>query len=183
MGSISARERRLIALLILTALGALIWMLIVAPLMNGFTTRQERREQLALQYQHNLRTIGGIPRLRRQAEREAKAIVDFQISSANLEGGREWLKARVQRAIEKSGGEFRDAGDAEGRPGWAKVRATARLTLPQLAAALEQIQNAPPWLIVETVTITANDALVTGQSSSMDVQLEASVPLRAAAAR
>lgn len=180
---ISARERRLVALLILMALLALAWFLVAKPVLDGFAARSDRRAQLALRYAHNQQVIGAIPRLRRHAEAQRAAIRGFAIEMRSTEAGREWLKQRLQRAVERAGGEFREAGDAEGRPGWARARASARMTQPQLVALLNQLQNDPPWLVVETLTIGSNDALVTGQSSSMDVQVEASIPLRTAAAR
>lgn len=179
----SSRERRLIALLILVGIVALFWFGIASPIIAVFSARTERRDQLALQYVHNLRTIGAIPRLRRKAEEQRAAIRTFVIGARNAEAGREWLKDRLQQAVERSGGEFRDAGDAEGQPGWARARASARMTLPQLTAALARLQNNSPWLILEGLSISASDALVTGQSSSMDVQIEASIPLRPATSR
>jgi hypothetical protein len=181
IGPTSARERRLVALLILMMAIAILWFAILAPVINGFAERAERREQLSLRYVHNLRTIGSVPRLRRQAEEQRAAISNFVTGARSVEEGREWLKDRLQKAIEQSGGEFREAVDVDARPHWARARASARMTLPQLTAALGRLQNAPPWLIVESLSISASDVLVTGQSSSMDVQVEASIPLPASA--
>lgn len=179
----SPRERRLMALLILTGLVALAYLGVVAPIMAGFAARAERRDQLTLRYVHNLRTIGSIPRLRRQAEERRRAIGSFVIEARGVEAGREQLKERLRRAIERAGAEFREAGDGEGRPGWVRARASARMTLRQLTATLDQLQNGPPWLVVETLSVGANDALVNGQLSTMDVQIEVSIPLRPASAR
>ncbi|WCM28035.1 type II secretion system protein GspM [Sphingomonas sp. QA11] len=171
------------ALLILTALVALVHLAIVSPIVGGFATRTERREALTLRYAHNLRTIGSIPRLRRRAEQQRDSIGAFVIEARNVEAGREVLKERLQHTIEHAGGEFREGGDGEGQPGWARARASARMTLPQLTATLDQLQNSSPWLVIETLSVAANDALVTGQSSTMDVQIEVSVPLRPATVR
>lgn len=179
----SPRERRLVALLILMALIALVWFALVAPILGGFAARQERRTQLALRYAHNQRVIATIPRVRRDAENQRAEARVFAIDSRNVEAGREWLKARLQRAIENAGGEFREAGDADSPAGVARARASARMTQSQLTATLGQLQNTPPWLIVESLSISANDALVTGRSSNMDVQIEASIPLRPSTAR
>jgi hypothetical protein len=179
----STRERRLIALLILTALVTATYFVAVAPIVAGFAARAERRAQLELRYAHNLRTIASIPALRRHAERQRAATAGFALDVRSTETGREWLKDRMQRAVDAAGGEFREGNDAESPSGWARARASARLTLPQLARVLGLLQNQPPWMIVDTLSVTANDALVTGQASPMDVELEASIPLRAAAAR
>jgi len=183
MRSMSARERRLVALLILTAIIAAAYFVVIGPIVTGFAARAERRGQLTLRYVHNQRAIGSIPRLRRQAELQRGVTDAFVADVGNAEAGREWLKDRLQRTVDRVGGEFREGSDAEGRPGWARARGAARMTLPQLTAALASLQNEPPWLIVETVSVTADDALVTGQSSSMEVEIEAAIPLRSAAVR
>ncbi|CAM8663174.1 type II secretion system protein GspM [Sphingobium sp. H39-3-25] len=179
----SPRERRLVALLILVALIAVLWFAIVAPIAAGFSTRAQQREQLNLSYLHNQRTIASVPRLRRQAEDARRNIEAYVIGAANAEAGREQLKSRAQRIVERSGGEVRGVGDAEAEAGWARASIAARMNLPQLVSTLDQLQNNPPWLIVETVSVDANDALVTGQSSTMDVQIEIAIPIRAAPAR
>lgn len=183
MRPVSPRERRLIALLILVALAALAWFVIVSPIAAGFSTRAQQREELNLRYLHNQRTIASVPRLRRQAEEARRRIDAYVIPAPNAEHGRETLKERLHRIIERSGGDVRAVGDAEGEAGWARASISARMTLPQLASTLDQLQNTPPWLVIETLSVEANDALVTGQSSIMDVHLEAAIPFRAAAAR
>ena len=183
MRPVSPRERRLVALLILIALIALAWFIIVSPITAGFSARAEQRAQLHLRYLHNQRTMASIPRLRREAEEARRHIDTYVIGALNTEAGREVLKQRLQRIVERNGGEVRGVGDAEADTGWAKATMAARVSLPQLITILDQLQNTPPWLIVETLSVEANDALVTGQSSTMDVQFEAAIPFRAAAAR
>lgn len=187
MRQISVRERRLIALFILTVLIAAVWFCIVAPIFDGFTARSDRREALLLRYTHNQRTIASIPRLRLKAEKQAAASRAFVADVRTAEAGREWLRERLQTAVERSGGEFRDAADAEGLPGWVRVHVAARMSLPQMAAALTELQNTPPWIIVESLSVTTSDGPAAGQSPTLppnlDVQIEASTPLRPAAAR
>lgn len=179
----SARERRLVALLILLAAIALAWLLLVAPVLAGFAERAQRREALALQYAHNLRTIGAIPRLRRQAERQRAATRGYVLDAADVEAGRELVKARLQDAVEANGGEYREGSDAEGRPGWARASAAARLSLPQLVAVLTRVRGDAPYLVTEALTVSADEAVVTGRATTLEVTIDASAPLRAPAAR
>lgn len=183
MRAISARERRLVALLILTALVTAAYFLVVAPIVAGFHARAERAERLRLLYVHNLRTIATIPRLRREAERDRAEARAFFLAVPGAEAGREVLKDRVQRAVEAAGGSFREGADADGGAGWARVRATARMTLPQFLAALASLQNQPPWLVIDHVGMSAGNALVPGQPPILDVEFEAAIPFRPAAAR
>jgi hypothetical protein len=180
---LSAREQRLVALLILTGLIALVYFAVIHPIAAGFAARDARREQLLGTYAHNVRTIASIPRLRRRAEQQRASITAFVLPARNVEAGREALKDRLQRVIEAAGGEFREGADGEGPAGWVQVRATARMTLPQLGATLARLGDERPYLIVDTLTIGADTALVIGQSSAMDIQIEASIPLRPAPAR
>jgi hypothetical protein len=183
--TLSPRERRMVALLILMALFALVYLAVVAPIASGFAARDARREQLLLRYQHNVRTIASIPRLRRQSEQRRAASRAFVLPAHDLESGREALKERLQRAIEAGGGEFREANDGEGeaRPGWAQARATASTSLGQLTATLARLQQDQPFLVVDTLTVGADAALTTGRPSALDVQIEASIPIRPGIAR
>lgn len=183
MRPISARERRLVALLILTAAATVVYFLVVAPIFAGFQARADRQDRLTLTYLHNVRTIATIPRLRRDAEAARAAAASFYLPGTNAEAGREWLKDRLQRAVEEAGGTFRDGADADAPAGWARARGAARMTLPQLAAALARLQNQPPWLIVDSVTMNAGNVLASGQTPVLDVEIEAAIPLRPAAAR
>lgn len=180
---LSSRERRLLALLILIAFAALCYLLAIEPIVEGYSVRAARRQQLETIYRHNQKTIASVPLLRRQAEQQRKITDRFTIRAATIEDGRELLKTRLRRAIEHAGGEYREGSDGDGRTNWAKVRAKARMTLPQLTSVLAQLQNQPPWLVIDTLAISADDALVTGKSTEMDIEIEASIPLRTAAAR
>lgn len=183
MRPISARERRLVAVLILIAAIAAVHFLVIAPIARGFEARAERREQLALQYTHNLRTIAAIPRLRRQAEQQRAAIANFKIDVRNVEEGREQLKARLARTIGDVGGGYHNGNDAESRPGWASARASATLTPSQMTMLLARLQNEPPWLIIENLSVGSNDTPLTGQTSALEVEIEASIPISIAAVR
>lgn len=181
--AVSRRERRLVAVLILTAVVAAAYGLLVGPLLQGFAAREARRAQLALLFAHNQRTIATIPALRRQAERQRDAIARFAAAASTVEAGRELLKSRLQGAVEHVGGEVREGGDGEGRPGWARARVAARLTLPQLRALLDLLEAEPPWLVIETLGVRAPETPASGDPSVLDIDLEASIPLRPAIAR
>lgn len=183
MRTMSKRERRLLAGALLIGTIALAWLIVVAPIVNGFADRADRRAQLRMTYAHQQRTIASVPRLRRQAERQRAAIGDFALPTASLDAGRERLRDRLLQTVEGVGGDFRESVDAEGRPGWARVQASARLSLSQLTFLLDRLQNEPPYLIIDSLTIAADEAVVTGKPSALDIQLEASIPLRPAAAR
>lgn len=179
--AISSRERRLVAVLILTALLALCWFVAIAPIIAGFAARAQAREALALRYAHNVRTISTIPRLRRRAEAERAALAPYVLPVRATEQGREWLKSRLQQVIAQPGGEMREATDAEAPDGWAAARATARLSVPHLVGILRRLDSEPPWLVVRSVTIGTNDPALA--RSGLNVQVDVAIPIRAAVAR
>lgn len=181
--TLSPRERRLLAVMILMAVVALLWFAIVGPVLDGFAERRERRQQLTQLYAHNVRVIGGIPRARRRAERQREQAGAFVLVAANPDQGREALRIRLQQAIEAAGGAFREGADAESPAGTVRVRATARVSQAQLSLVLNRLQNAPPFLIVGSLSIAADGALVATGPSPLDVQIEAVMPFRAGRAR
>jgi general secretion pathway protein M len=183
MRPLSRREARLIALLILVALIALLDLMVVAPIVSGFTDRAEQRELLLARYSANDRTIAAIPRLRRRAEAQGHALARFTLAAADSAGAAQNLRDRLQNAVTAIGGDFRGSADAPAAPGWASAHVDARLTQPQLAALLTNLENSPPFLIVNSLSVSADDALVTGTASTLDVQIEASVPVHLSAAR
>lgn len=183
MRAMTSRERRLVALLILMALITAIWLVMIGPIIAGFSERAERRQSLIQQYQANERIIGSIPRLRRQAERQRSAMRDFTYAAPTAMAASAALQARVQRTIETAGGEVRAIDESGTTTSQTKVQASAKLTLAQFADALARLQNEPPYLSVEALSITSDEALVTGKLETMEVSFEVSLPVIAAQPR
>jgi general secretion pathway protein M len=183
MRTLSARERRLVAILLLIALLALVQLAVIGPIVSGFTSRAERREALLLTYQRNARIIANIPRLRRQAERQRATVGRVTLPAGAAEPGGEMLKERLQHAVEGVGGEFRGAEDVTAPAGWVRASVGTRLTASQLNKLLASLENSQPYLIINSLLVTADEALIAKGPSQLDVQLEATIPLRATATR
>ena len=64
MTMLNARERRVLAVGLLLALIAGIWLALVAPVLAGFRDRAHRREELLAQYKANQRLLASTPALR-----------------------------------------------------------------------------------------------------------------------
>lgn len=182
--TLTTRQSQAAALLILLALLAFIALVIVGPLVSGFYERAAQRRQLALQYSANERNIAAIPRLRRLAEAHEQSLGDFVLTAPDAASAGEALRQRLQTAIITLGGEFRGGEDIPApSAGQAATRITARISSSQLNLLLVSIQNSKPFLTITALVIGADEALVTGQASALDVQIEASIPYRPAAKR
>ena len=177
MRTLSQRERKLLALFILCIVASLIWVVIVGPVISGFSERSARRSLLTQQYQANQRMIGSIPRLRRQVERQREDLRNFVITAPTQAAAGVILQERLQRTIENAGGEVRAIEDASGADGQARAHGSARMTLAQLTAMLARLQNEPPYLVVEALNIAADQAVLSGRPETMEVGLEISGPV------
>ena len=182
MRPLSARERKLIAVALLIAAIALVWLAVVDPILSGFASRAGRREMLLQRQAYAQRMIASIPRLRRQAERQRSTLRDFAIAAPDAARAGDMLAERLRTAIESTGGEFRASDRAAAPPGLASVRVDARLSLDQLVALLGRLQNDPPFLVVESLTIAADRALIENSLGELDIRLEVSIPFGASAA-
>lgn len=180
MRTLSPRESRLLAVLGLVAALALVQFAVVAPLLDGFSARAAEREMLRQRQSAETRLIAAVPRLGRIAGARRALLRGYVLAPADAAGASEYLRGQAQAAIAAVGGDYRGGEDATAGPGIAAVRVSARLTPAQLTALLVRLQNARPAIVVPAYAIAADDVLVTGKASAMDVQLEAQVPYSAA---
>ncbi len=175
--NMSARERKLVAILILLGLLAALWLGLISPVINGFTGRAALREQLHGEFARNERQIASIPRLRRSIEQQRLGNADFRTAGPNVLAATETLKERMTDLVSTEGGELRAVQDVSNRPGWARIWIEAKMTLPQLVSALTKAQNQTPFLVVNGVSIAADKALQSGKLDILDVRIEVSSPI------
>lgn len=183
MRSLSARESRLLAVLALIAAIAAVDLAVVDPLVSGFAQRRTERQALQARLDANNRMIAAIPRLRRQAEAGQRAMARYVLTAPDPESAGQMLRDHLQNAVHAVGGEFRGSEDFPPVRDRVTVRIDAAVTAGQLAALLAGIQNSPPFLTIGSLVVNADDAAIVGQASQLEIQLEASVPLRLSRAR
>lgn len=176
MKPLTLRERRLVAIGLLIALLAFVYLGVVTPLLSGFAERAERRDTLSAQFAQNERMIARIAGLRRTAETLSRDQSRFTLAAPNAEAAGERLKERLGSALERAGGELRSTETVEAPQGWTRAAAAGQMTNDQIVTMLERLQNEPPYLAIEALTIIADRALVSGKLDRMDVKLEASIP-------
>lgn len=181
MTSLSARERRLVAVFILLLLVALVYRLVVAPFIDGFTERSERRAQLAQMFVHNQHLIDSVPVLRRKAEAQRADFGRFALGAPSISVAQDRLKQRLGDRLAAAGGQLRSMDEINAGAGWVGVSMQCDLTLPQLVSLLQDLQNQPPYLVVTGLTIVADRAFQSGKLDVMDVRIDIAIPYTRAA--
>jgi type II secretory pathway component PulM len=176
MTSLSDRERRLVALLILVAVITLGWLAVVSPIIGGFEARAAERERLALVQASNQRLIDNVARLRRQAEAQKADMARFHVVAPTAEAASEQLKVRISTLIGEAGGEVRALQDIEAAEGRIELRIEARVSDAQLVRLVERLQNAEPLMVVRTLSVSAPAALggdpAASQSRKLEIRLD-----------
>ena len=132
--TLSARERKLIAVALLLAVVALIWAIVIGPVISGFASRAEQRTQLRAEYQRNSRLINAIPALRRRAEKQQSVRDQLVIAAPNATLARDRLRERLRREFTVAGGQVTAVQDLPGQPGAVSV-----ITMPTSFASLISI--------------------------------------------
>lgn len=179
----TARERRLVAILLLVAMCAFLWLGVVAPVMHGFAARADERARLAQSYANNVRLIDRIGALRATAEQQRMRARDYAIRAGQPDAAGEMLRKRLSDAITRSGGQLRLVQGTVAPAGWVRAVAQAQMSHTQLIALLDTLGTTPPYIVFETLDIAADRAVVSGTLDLMDVKIEISAPYAVGPAR
>ncbi len=174
MSSLSPRERRLVAVLLLVALVAGLIYGIALPIVDGFAARAEARSSLFETFVRDENAVAQIASVRRAAEAQRRDVARFRLAGGTAASAADGLKERVAAAITATGGSLRSVDDIAAAVGSIRVRAEARLTTVQLVAVIAALDRGVPLLVVEALAVAADDAVQSGRSGPMDVRLEIS---------
>lgn len=183
MRPLAKRERQGIAILLLVVMIALVQLVVVAPIVGGFTQRAERRTALERQYLANQRLAAMVPQLRRQAEQQRTQLQFYALIAPSPAVASTVLLDRLQKTVERVGGELRSTEEVTSQDDVVRGRVSARMTLSQLSTLLARLQNEAPYLVVSALSVSADQAVISRKLEPLDVALEVSVPLVRAAAR
>ncbi len=175
------RERKLLAVGILVLVVVLAYLAIVAPIVRGFAERRDERETQLLRYQRNERLIASVPRLRRVVEQQAPQRRRFVLEASDQAEARDYLQERLRSVLAGVGTDLANAEAVEGEQGAVAISGTARMSYPQLLHLMQKIQNDEPFVLLDGITVVANQALASGQLDTMDVKIDISIPYSPAA--
>lgn len=183
MRELSPRESRLIAVGLLILALLLIDLVIVQPLIDGFADRAKQREELLVRYAANNRTIAAIPRLSRQAANRDKQTARYTLVAADAAAASDALRDRVQTAANVAGAEFRGSEDLGAANGMVATRATVRVPAGKITPLITAIENSTPLVTITALSISADDALLTGTAASLDVKIDIAIAFHPSATR
>lgn len=175
MRPLSIRERKLVAIGLLVLLIAGVWTLLLSPLIDGFTERSDQRALLRATYERNSRLINAIPVVRRRAEQLQPQTAQFAMTGPSIANARDLLQERLRKDFAAVGGELTASQEAAEQPDSARAWIQGRMSLPNLEALLVRLNDTPPYLIIESLRISADQGMETGHFDKLDVRLEASI--------
>jgi general secretion pathway protein M len=176
MANLSVRERRLIALALLVAVVASLWYGLVNPLLDGFAARAAEREQLSDDRARQLRLLGSVGVWRARAKRQQSTLDAFALRAPSAGAAADAAKQRLLAVVAAEGGTVKTLREEPGPAGMVRLRAELQLTLTQLSASLRVIENQKPYVVIEKLSITADQAVVSGRLSPMDVSIDLALP-------
>ena len=180
MRPLSARERRLAAVGLLVLAIALVWLVVVSPLVGGFMERAAERRELRETYRRNERLIASLPALRAEAEAQRRNAPRFAVAAPTEDLAAEALKERLQHLSAQEGFTVAAMEDlqADAAPGAVKLRADVTLTLTQLIDTLRRLQSEDAYVVIDYLSISADRSLAAGRLAPLDVRLELSTAWR-----
>ena len=176
MRPMTPRERRLLAIGVLIAGVALLWLAGIQPLVGGFIDRAAQRNELRNTYMRNQRLAAALPAWRIAAESQRRDASRFLIPAAAQPLAAEALKERVQKLASDEGFPVTGIEDLQGdaAPGIVRVRADFTLTLTQLCETLRRLENEGAYVAIDYLSIAANDGTAGSRLGSLAVRVELS---------
>lgn len=177
MTPMTPRERRLVAVALLAAAICLPLFGIILPIANGFAERAETREQLITTHERQARALGRLPFWRRAATAQRRDLAAFRIDALSETAAADLLRERLGAVAARSGVAVKSIREAPGSPGEIRAAMEFQASLPATHAFLRSLTGAPPWLVVETVSIGADAAFGSGHLEPIDVRIEVAAPI------
>lgn len=176
MRPLSPRERKLVAVLILVLAVSLVLMLVIGPVVSGFTERAARRDALVQTFHANEQRIGSLNALQAEAERQVGEMRALFMAAPDPDEAGESLRARIEAAALEAGADVKASEALPADDGWARAALDVRLGHTQLAGLLARLNALKPALALDGLTVIAEDALTNPKSDVLDVRLEATAP-------
>lgn len=174
MSALAPRERRLIALGIMAAVFAIVWMIAVRPVLSGFAGREQRRQDLLATYTRGERVIGAM-RVTRAAVRTQRATLgQYAILAPDQASAIDILRERVQVAARASHAVVASVQEAPAPSGFVAVDARLTISIDKLGPFVATVENGAPLLVVDQLGVSAEQAATSGHAAPVEVKLDLS---------
>jgi Tfp pilus assembly protein PilO len=177
MRTLSERESRLLAVLLLVAAISLVMLVLVNPVIDGFRERAALRERLGQEFRVNEQRIASLNSLEHEALQQQDAMRARFITGPDADEAGETLREKIEATAIASGANVKAT---EAIPStddaWVRVALEAQLSHAQFATLLARLNQQEPAVVVETVVVSASEALNDPKSDLLNVRLEASAP-------
>jgi hypothetical protein len=185
MRPLAPRERKLVAVGLLVAVGAVLWLGLLSPYLDSFQRRARQRQQLLARYAAGQRLLDAAPTLRVEAAEQRRSSARFKITAPSRETASSALRQRLASVLTEAGGSVATVQDAQADAGLDRVsaRADAVMTYSQFVAGLRRLENEEPYVVVDYTALGADRALHAGHAAPLDVRLQISAVFYPASAR
>ena len=172
--SLTARERRLLAVGALVLALAAVWLTAVRPLVAGFFDRAAERERMS----HDLAVARALlaqrPMWQARFRRLAEESGDFGPPDADAATTR--ATDQVLAAVAAQGATVNAIRPQAGSPGLSRMSVDIRADLPQAVAILQTLARARPYLVVDSVSFATDPEAAAGRAGAMNVMLDIGAP-------
>ncbi len=175
MRALVPRERRLLALGLLVLVFGLVWFVVVRPIVDGFDTREEERQQLLLNYARGERVIGAMRATRAALRLQHASAADYAVQAPSAALATDLLRERVINAARAAHATVASVQETQAPAGTVAVRADLTLPSERIAPLIAAIENARPWPVIEQFGVVANSSVAVDTATPVDVRLDVSV--------
>ncbi len=172
MNGLALRERRLIAIALLLALVAAVWLGAVHPVIGGFQGRADQRAAALDDYARNARVISSYRRLRAEASAQARSAPELEIIAVSAAAAAAAARDRLDRDLSASGASVHAVRGRPSDPGTVRLRADFQIPLAGLNNLLRRVHDQAPPGIVDSLSVAADGAAA--RPSVLEVRLDVS---------
>lgn len=173
MNGLTARERRLVAVGLLVAAAAVVWLLVVSPVLSGFAARAQARERLREELTRNVRLLESQPAARLQAANADRDAVVFALAAPSPAQAAEAARSRLTSAVETEGGAVRGLRGLEAPARRVRLQADLRMSWIGLTRLIRRLETDRPFATVDALEVTANGApALSSAATPLEIRLE-----------
>jgi hypothetical protein len=172
--TLTARERRLLAIGALVLVVAIAWLAVVRPLIAGFADRAQERDRLERQILTARRLLAQQPIWRMRARRLMADAAAFGSADADAAAAR--VTDQVLAAAAGQGATVSAVRPQAPGQGVVRISVEMRADTPQLVGVVKALEHARPYLVIQTLSVGADPDAGAGRAGALNVMLDIGAP-------